>query len=341
MQTMKMTTTMRPFAADLVPVVTTGTKSAAAWSQAGLLLVGALVTTALSGDAEAKVFRLANPADSVIGTPFYVKSEHEHTLLDVGRHFGHGHDEMKQTNPGVDTWIPGAGTDVLIPDFYVLPSAPREGLVINLAEKRMYYFPSPTQVETFAVGTAREGWSTPTGTFSIIEKRENPTWTPPESVRRDYAKRGEILPAVVPAGPDNPLGEFAMRLSNPSYLIHGTAKPWGVGMPVSAGCTRMYPEDIRNLFPRVPVGTTVRIVDQPYKAGWLGDGLYLEVNLPEDGSGADKPVEPVIRALVGDGGGVVVDWDEVARAKAENAGLPRLVGGRQGLGGANRLDSVF
>lgn len=301
-------------------------------------LLGALAAATLgSGAALAEPYTLGNPNDSVIGTPFYVKSRKEHTLLDVGRTFGYGHDEMKQVNPKVDTWLPGEGTDVLIPRFHILPDTPREGIVINLPEKRMYFFHSPTAVETFSVGTAREGWSTPTGSYTIIEKRENPTWTPPASVRADYAKQGKTLPAVVPAGPDNPLGAFAMRLSNPSYLIHGTAKPWGVGMPVSAGCTRMYPEDIARLFPQVPVGTPVRIIEQFYKAGWRGDDLYLEVNLPEDSSGAGKTPDAVIRKAVGESGGVTVDWDEVRRVQQENAGLPRLVGSRQ----PQRLDVAF
>jgi L,D-transpeptidase ErfK/SrfK len=306
---------------------------------ASALLGGACaLLMGLSAGANTEPMRF-NPGDSVVGTPFYVKSDAEHTLLDIGRHYGYGHDEMQQANPKVDTWIPGKDTDVLVPQFHVLPDTPREGLVINLPEKRLYFYSSPTTVESFAVGTAREGWSTPTGTFSIIEKRENPTWTPPASIRADYAKRGIDLPAVVPAGPDNPLGSHAMRLSNPSYLIHGTAKPWGVGMPVSAGCTRMYPEDIAALFPRVPTGTAVRIVDQPYKVGWLGNRLYMEVHLEADES--PRAARDVIPASIANADGVVVDWDEVNRALTERSGLPRLVGARQGAETWHRLDTVF
>jgi L,D-transpeptidase ErfK/SrfK len=305
----------------------------------GVLLGSALaLCVALPATAGTEVMRF-NPGDSVVGTPFYVKTDAEHTLLDVGRHYGYGHDEMQQANPSVDTWLPGEGADVMIPRFHVLPDTPREGIVINLPEKRLYYYSSPTAVESFAVGTAREGWSTPTGTFSIIEKRENPTWTPPASIRADYAKRGIELPAVVPAGPDNPLGYFAMRLSNPSYLIHGTSKPWGVGMPVSAGCTRMYPEDIEALFPRVPTGTTVRIVDQPYKVGWLGDQLFLEVNLEEGET--PRSAKEVIPAKIANADGVSVDWEEVQRAVAANSGLPRLVGGRGTAQSWHKLDAVF
>jgi L,D-transpeptidase ErfK/SrfK len=289
--------------------------------------------------AQGKVYRLVDPSDSVIGTPFYVKARSEHTLLDIGRHHGLGVDEMKQANPDVDMWLPGAGTPILAPDRHVLPDAPREGIVLNLAERRMYYFRSPTEVETFSIGIGRDGWETPVGRYQIIEKTENPTWTPPASIRAEYAKRGEILPAVVPAGPDNPLGAYRLRLSNPSYLIHGTNKPWGVGMPVSSGCTRMFPEDIEYLFGEVEVGTPVRIVDQPYKVGWLGDQLFLEVSRPEDA--APRPVKEIIPPSIADTDGVVIDWDEVRRVQNENTGLPQIVGGRRSSKSWHHFDMIF
>jgi L,D-transpeptidase ErfK/SrfK len=308
--------------------------------RAGTGLLAALLccTAALSAAGSAEIYRVSQE-DSVIGTPFYVKTDAEHTLLDVGRHYGSGYDEMKQANPSVDMWVPGDNQDVLVPDFHVLPDAPRDGLVMNLAEKRLYYYHSATEVEVFSVGIGREGWETPVGTYSVIEKIKDPTWTPPASIRAEYEKRGETLPAVVPAGPENPLGAYAMRLSNPSYLIHGTNKPWGVGMPVSSGCTRMYPEDIEALFAKVEKGTPVRIVDQPYKIGWRGDQLFLEVNLTEEQSPASpKQVVPGKYAQADD---VAVDWDEVRRALQENSGLPRLVGVRQGAKSWHKLESVF
>jgi L,D-transpeptidase ErfK/SrfK len=307
---------------------------------AGTLLAAALLPTiaALPAVAGTGIYRVSQ-GDSVIGTPFYVKTSAEHTLLDVGRHFGSGYDEMKQANPNVDMWVPGEGKDVLVPDFHVLPSAPREGLVMNLAEKRLYFYHSPGEVEVFSVGIGRDGWETPVGSYSIIEKIKDPTWTPPASIRKEHEEMGDPLPAVVPAGPDNPLGAYAMRLSNPSYLIHGTNKPWGVGMPVSHGCTRMYPEDIEALFPKVEKGTPVRIVDEPYKVGWRGDQLYLEVNLADGES--PRAAEQVIPAELARADGVVVDWKEVRRALQDNSGLPRLVGGREGGKSWHKLDSVF
>ncbi|WP_462320254.1 L,D-transpeptidase family protein [Halochromatium sp.] len=301
----------------------------------GLLALGALPLTAV----QAKVYRLIDPSDSVIGTPFYVKAKGEHTLLDIGRHHGLGVDEMKQANPGVDMWIPGEGTAVLAPDRHVLPDAPRNGIVLNLAERRMYYYRSPTEVETFSIGIGRDGWETPVGAYSIIEKTENPSWTPPASIRAEYAKNGKTLPAVVPPGPDNPLGSHRLRLSNPSYLIHGTNKPWGVGMPVSSGCTRMFPEDIRYLFDQVEVGTQVTIVDQPYKVGWLGDQLFLEVSLEEDEQ--PRSAKEIIPASIASADGVVIDWDEVRRVLQENTGLPQIVGGRQGSKSWHHFDMIF
>ncbi|MBK5931948.1 hypothetical protein CCR82_15770 [Halochromatium salexigens] len=289
--------------------------------------------------AQATVYRLVDTSDSVIGTPFYVKARKEHTLLDIGRHHGLGVDEMKQANPEIDMWLPGAGTAVLVPDRHVLPDAPRTGIVLNLAERRMYYYRSATEIETFSIGIGRDGWETPTGSYRIIEKTENPSWTPPASIRAEYAKQGKTLPAVVPAGPDNPLGDYRLRLSNPSYLIHGTNKPWGVGMPVSSGCTRMFPEDIEHLFGQVAVGTQVTIVDQPYKVGWLGEQLFLEVSRAE--GSAPRPVEEIIPPSIANAEGVVIDWDEVRRVQQDNTGFPRWVGGRQGSRSWHHFDMIF
>lgn len=307
------------------------------WFASAVAFVG-LGMLAISA-AQAKVYRLVDPSDSVIGTPFYVKARKAHTLLDIGRHHGIGVDEMKQANPLVDMWLPGEGTAALVPDRHVLPEAPRTGIVLNLAERRMYYYRSATEIETFSIGIGREGWETPVGRYRIIEKTENPTWTPPASIRAEYAKQGKTLPAVVPAGPDNPLGDYRLRLSNPSYLIHGTNKPWGVGMPVSSGCTRMFPEDIEYLFGKVAVGTEVTIVNQPYKVGWLGDQLFLEVSRAEDV--AARSVDEIMPPSLVNAEGVVIDWDAVRRAQQENTGLPQLVGGRQGSQSWHHFDMIF
>ena len=311
-----------------------------AQGKARLAVVAAVWCAAFAPITSADVYRLVNAGDSVIGTPFYVKASAKHTLLDIGRHHGAGFDEMEQANPTVDMWVPGDGAEVMVPAQYVLPNTPREGIVVNLAEKRMFYFRSPTEIETFPLGIGRDGWETPVGSYSIIEKTENPTWTPPASIRKRYEEEGKTLPAVVPAGPDNPLGAYRLRLSNPSYLIHGTNKPWGVGMPVSSGCMRMFPEDIAHLFGKVEVGTPVKVVDQPFKIGWLGDKLYLEVNAHSDAA-KSKSIRDIVPPSIASADGVTVDWDEVRRAVEENAGLPRLVGGRQGSKSWHHLDMIF
>jgi len=286
-----------------------------------LALVGVDCASAMTRGS----YRLAS-GDGVFGQAFYVESRHEDTLLDIGRRNGVGYDEMRSANPGVDVWIPGAGNNILVPTQYVVPNAPRRGLVLNLAEKRLYYFPSSGSVTTHAISIGREGWNTPLGHFSIVSKARNPTWRPPASIRAEHATQGDILPAVVLPGPDNPLGKYAMRLSARGYLIHGTNKPWGLGMRISHGCIRMYPEDIERLFPKIPVGASVKIVDQPFKVGWLGNNLYLEVHA--EGKKRAK-VRAVIPASITKAWGVRVDWEEVRQAIKENTGLPHLVGDRQ------------
>jgi L,D-transpeptidase ErfK/SrfK len=285
-------------------------------------------------------YHLENPGDGVIGQPFYVTTRSEDTLLDIARKYGLGYDEMKQANAGVDMWVPGAGKQVLVPTMFVLPDAPRRGLVLNLAEKRMYFYPPTGEVQTYSISVGREGWSTPLGTFHIVRKVKDPVWYPTAAVRAEHLRDGRpLLPKAVPAGPDNPLGAYALRLSIPEYLIHGTNQPWGLGMEVSHGCIRMQPEDIEKLFPQVDLTTPVVILNQPYLVGWRGGELYLEVHA-KPGQGAPAPTE-VIPGAVANVPGVRVDWAEVGRTLQENTGLPHLVGVRGKAGDAAHLDQVF
>lgn len=295
----------------------------------------------LANAAKAETFKLAHPGDSVIGAPFYVKSRHADTLLDIGRQSQLGYQDMNQANPKIDMWLPGDGTDVLLPASFALPNAPRVGLVLNRPEMRLYYYPpgKPNEVQSYPISIGREGWSTPLGTFSVTTKVKDPTWTPPASIRAEHAANGDILPAVVPAGPDNPLGPYALRLSVPGYLIHGTNKPWGLGMQVSHGCIRMNNEGIIELFPQVSAGTPVTIVDQPYKLGWLGDDLYLEVHI--DSEGKRQAARSVIPASVANAQGIKMDWQAVEKAVNENTGLPMLVGSRRSSADQLHLDMVF
>lgn len=222
------------------------------------------------------------PGDSIVGSPpyevKYVAAKYEDTLIDIAVEHHLGQDEIVLANQNVDRWLPGAGTPVRIPTSFILPNAPRQGIVVNLPEMRIYYYPNPSQVVTYAIGIGRENnWKTPLVKTRIATKMENPSWTPPPSIIAEHLADGDVLEPYYPPGPDNPLGLFAFRLGIPGYLIHSTQKTNGIGMRVSHGCMRMYPEDIEKFFPMVKTGTTVNIVNQPIKAGWYHDTLYMEV----------------------------------------------------------------
>jgi L,D-transpeptidase ErfK/SrfK len=276
-------------------------------------------------------FLLPAQGTDVVGRVQVTSARYEDTLLDIARRYDLGYEEIIAANPGVDPWLPGAGTRVVLPTQFVLPGGAREGLVLNLASMRLFYFPEPgpgeaAEVITHPIGIGREGWLTPQGTMHIIQKKEKPAWTVPESVRREHAEQGETLPKIVPPGPDNPLGDFAMRLSNPSYLIHGTNQPYGVGIRVSHGCVRLYPEDIARLFPLVPMGTPVRIINEPYVAGWRDGQLYLEAHQPlaedaEHWNGSLEPMEQAVAAKA-TGQSVGVSWDKARAVAREARGLP-------------------
>ncbi len=212
----------------------------------------------------------------------YTLARYEDTLLDIARKFDLGQNEILLANPTVDRWMPGENTRVRIPNQRLLPDTPHDGLTLNLPEFRLYYYPRPArgqqrEVMTHPISIGRQDWDTPLGETRVIAKKRNPTWTPPQSIKEEHAAQGDILPDVVPAGPDNPLGLYAMRLGVPGYLIHSTNKPFGVGMRVSHGCIRMYPEDIEKIFPLVKTGTPVYIVSQAIKVGWSGSQLLIEV----------------------------------------------------------------
>jgi L,D-transpeptidase ErfK/SrfK len=247
--------------------------------------LAALSSLLLSTTALAVTYDLPSDHFDVIGAPRTVVAAHEDTLVEIARRSGIGLEQIERINPDVDVWLPGAGTQVVIPSQFILPRASRTGIVLNLPEMRLYYFPPrqagrPAQVQTYPIGIGRQNWATPLGKTKIVSKVKDPAWRPPESIRREHAAKGDPLPLLVPAGPDNPLGAYAMGLGIPGYLIHGTNKPIGVGMRVSHGCIRMLPEDIARLFPQIPVGTPVNIVNQPVKVGWYGGKLYLEVHPP-------------------------------------------------------------
>ncbi len=301
------------------------------------LLAGAfaalLGAVSASSPAHAQEFVLPSNGDSVVGGLQWVDASHEDTLLDIARRYDVGYREIRLANPGVDVWLPGEGTGILIPSRYILPDAPREGIVINLSEMRLYYYPKATanerrRVITHPISVGRVGWGTPLADTRIVTKSTDPTWYPPDSIRADHAAKGDPLPAKVPPGPDNPLGRFALRLALPGYLIHGTNKPYGIGMRVSYGCIRLYPEDIETLFKRVPVDTPVHIINQPYKAGWRQGVLFFEAHPPEGNPtpGMLRDLTPAVRSVVlatpkGDAG-TSVDWQRIQAIAEAMTGIP-------------------
>lgn len=256
------------------------------------------------------------------------------TLMDIARRYDLGFVELRAANPGVDAWIPPVGKDIVLPSLHLEPQvegkgAEREGIVINLAEMRLYYYAVPGKLTaTFPIGIGREGWETPTGVTRVVRKRANPTWIPPASIRAEKP----YLPAQVPPGPNNPLGAYALNLGWTNYVIHGTNKPDGIGRRVSSGCLRLYPENIEQLFALVEVGTRVTIVDQPIKLGWVDGELFMEVH-PSPTQGKDLELSgrfgweplPALYSTVGDYPGVElaeIDWDRVQQTARQRRGLP-------------------
>ncbi len=289
-----------------------------------LLLASAFMVST----AQALELPLPPPGEDVVGEVRVIKAKYEDTFADLGTANDLGYLEMVAANPGVDPWLPGEGTEIILPTRYILPPGPREGIVINLAEYRLYYFPKGRDVVyTYPLGIGREGWNSPIATGRVTAKTPNPGWTPPQSIRDEHAADGDPLPAYVPPGPDNPLGPFKFTLSMPGYLIHGSNKKFGIGMRVSHGCFRMLNHNVLKLAELVPVGTSIRVIDEPYKFGRGNGKLYLEAHAPLQDEGQPSVVDKhsaVINALLKRDGldELRLDWDMVREVVAAEDGLP-------------------
>lgn len=342
-------------------------------SMARLLFV---LVSGITIAAQAETVDMPEPGNDLVGKIQYATARQEDTLIDIARRYSVGQDEMVMANPTVDRWLPKAGTKLILPREYILPDAPRAGIVVNIPEMRMYYYPvkfapkkkpAPAkpakpgdpvaaakaqpvaevtgealtkagELITYPISIGRMDWNTPLGKTYIASKVKDPVWIPPESIKREHAKDGDILPNVVPAGPDNPLGQFAMKLGVAGYLIHGTdrGKSDGIGMRVTHGCVRMYPEDIEKLFPKVAVGTPVYLVNQSVKVGWKDDTLYMEVHQPLDedtlsASQLRNMAKEEIRKKTANRP-VRIDEEVIRKATAKPSGLPVVIG-RVGGGG--------
>jgi len=264
-------------------------------------------------------------AQGIIGELQSLRTWEDDTLAEIARDYYLGYDEIRHANPGVDPWMPGEGTPLLLPSRYILPQV-REGIVLNVASRRLFYFDvDHATVYTYPVGVGRMGWSTPTGKAQVVAKTRDPVWFVPASIRQEHAEAGDPLPARVEPGPDNPLGAFALQLDMPGYLIHGTNKPFGVGMRVSHGCVRLYPEDIASLFDQVPVGTPVTIINEPLLVAEVNGTIYLEAHRPfEEDETWNGHWDEVRSRLLADErlASAAVDWTLAEQVVEQARGIP-------------------
>jgi len=265
---------------------------------------------------------------NMVGTIAADNTRKNDTLSDIARHFGLGYNDISKANPSIAPWTPRPGSHVLLPLKFILPDAAHKGIILNLANMRLFYYPKqqPDKVFTYPTGIGRQGWNTPMGLTSIVAKKANPTWVVPASIHQEHAQKGDSLPNVIAAGPDNPLGLYAMRLGFPRYLIHGTNKPYGIGMQISHGCVQLYPEDIEVLFKKASVGMPVRILHQPYLTAWDQDMLYLEANEPlqkwsQDKSRLKKNLLKQLRQISSKMN-VSIDWKKVDSIIQRSDGIP-------------------
>ena len=286
-------------------------------SFAALAVAGALAYPAAAG------------SPPVIGEVQTHRTVLEDTLLDLARQYDIGYVEIVAANPGIDPWVPGANKDVVVPTRHLLPQGPHDGIVINIAEMRLYYYPKKDGVpETYPLGIGEQGSETPSGSTAVMRKQANPTW---------YRTKSEIAakpwaPKIVPPGPENPLGAYALYLGWNSYLIHGTDDWRGVGRRDSRGCIRMYPEDIQKLFGEVKIGTKVTVVNQPIKFAWIDGTLFMEAHptprqtdqLEMDNfADFDDPtgLSKAILAVAGDAASRL-DWTAIRQAAKDRNGIP-------------------
>jgi L,D-transpeptidase ErfK/SrfK len=282
------------------------------------------------GAAGASTFILPSPGDGLVGEPVALTVSYQDQFATLAMKYDLGFEELRHANPDVDPWIPGEGARVVLPTQFMLPPGARRGIVINLPEYRLYYYPNGSgTVMTFPIGIGRTGFQTPAATTKIVAKIINPSWYPTKAHRVEHAEMGDILPTVVPPGPDNPLGHLAMQLTLPGYFLHGTNKPFGVGQRVSHGCVRLYPTDIQTLADAAPVGTEVRIVDAPMKLAWHDGTLWMEAHPPLEGEPDLALMTRLINTAVGARRDVVIDWAKAEEIARTSVGMPGPISARK------------
>ena len=262
---------------------------------------------------------------SVVGALETYVVEEGDTLLDVGRHFDLGYNEMTSANPGVDPWMPSPNEVLIIPTEFILPEARPQGVVVNIPEMRLYHFQRGGTLVTYPVGLGRDDWRTPEGSFKIRGKTENPTWIIPESIRAEHIRERDDPRTFIAGGdPENPLGRFRLELTLPLYALHGSNMPWGVGMQVSHGCIRLYNEDIAVLFHDVQVGSPGEFLYQPVKIGTRDGEVFIEVH--PDIYGLRGNLEDEAQQILSRRGWTDhVDQARLQRAVKDQTGLPVMI----------------
>lgn len=298
----------------------------------GFLLFGLCCLPCL---AQNRFILLSETHADLVGSNGSTRISREETLIDIAARYRLGYNMIRSANPDIDAWLPDDESRVILPFSVILPDAPREGIVINTAEMRLFFYHRDEQnnntVSIYPISVGRRDWATPLTETRVTLRIEHPPWYPPESIREEHAARGDFLPKVVPAGPDNPLGDYLLALAIPSYFIHGTNKRFGIGMQVTHGCIRLYPEHIEELYNLVPINSPVAIVNQPYKVGWQGKLLYLEVHHPlqldgvvqeDNRSGITNKLTSIQQKLPE----ALINWGRVDVAITQATGIPVLVG---------------
>jgi L,D-transpeptidase ErfK/SrfK len=322
---------------EYLPMIATMNRAARSFALTLQVLTIGLCLTIIR-PAHAAVYDLSDPNLQVVGEDLHIQTHYSDTLVEIARRYGLGYEEIVRANPKVDPWLPGEGTPIVIPGRHILPPGPRDGIIVNIPEHRIYYFPKPRKgqtptVVTYPVSIGKMDWQTPMGLTHVVSKEKNPTWNPPASVRAEHLANNDPLPAgIIRSGPDNPLGLFAMRLAiHPGdYLIHGTNNPLAVGMAVTHGCIRMYPEDVAAIFPTVPVGMKVYLINVPLKVAFVDGDLLLEAHPPVDAQGQSvDPVlskfEDLLNQVLGNTT-TAVNWDIAVDTLKKADGIPVLVG---------------
>lgn len=276
-------------------------------------------------------YSLPSENKSLIGQIQYKSVGFSDTVANISQQYDVGYNAMEGANPQLNLTKKIFSTTIKIPTLHLLPNQPREGIIVNLPEMRMYYFtPGTNRVVTYPIGIGKIGKTIPITKAIITKKTKDPVWVPPEDIREFNLAQGIVLPQIMPPGPDNPLGPYAVYTSIPTYLIHSTIFPESVGKRASFGCIRMYESDIKDFFPVIESGTPVVIINSPIKVAWQEDRLFIEAHksLDEHSNSFDATLPGTVNLIknMTKNQDTLVDWQGVAFINQERDGLPHEIG---------------